>query len=201
MIRVLGFLGWDSKPADAEAWLRSARKQRPDVDFSAWSYPEGAGSSEQEALNGFGNAQFDKVIASIRENAGDDHILWGHSSGAAIANAIIRGMGDPPVPDRVRLVALDGFPPGDDIYALHPDTECWSAKCGSARSRNWGPCSERPNFRVYEAKNCYTEWALHGSLVNSAASDETVKDVPHIYNGCVANLCWLQPEMAANWIA
>ena len=191
MIRVLFFGGYESTAADVTAWMHSAVQQRPDVDVLTWSYPRGADASQQGALDGFTNRRFDQVIDLVRSHPGDLHYVVGHSSGCAISNAVVRGLGDPPVPSLVKLIALDGFPPDDELYELHPDTECWSAECGEARSRNWSALCARPNFKVYDAKGCYTEWALHFSLVNTNASDATVGDIAHGYVDCVANLCWL----------
>jgi hypothetical protein len=191
MIRVLFFGGFESTPADVYAWAISAKVQRHDAAFNAWPYPQGAGAGAQDALDGFTNERFDKVIALIRQNPGDLHYVVGHSSGCAISNAVVRGLGDPPVPDLVKLIALDGFPPDDALYAIHPDTECWSAKCDTARSLNWDACSPRPNFHAYQAKDCYDKWPLHFSLVNTNASDATVGNISQGYAGCVANLCWL----------
>jgi pimeloyl-ACP methyl ester carboxylesterase len=191
--RVLFFGGFLSTLHDMRAWLASAEDQRPDIDFYAYPYPHGAGAGLQEALNGFGNDRFDQIIAMIRGAPDHQHIIVGHSSGCAIANAVVSGMGDAPTgAQNYRLVALDGFRPDDMIFANHSDTTCWHAYCGNAKSRNWDIENEgKPWFKKYEATDCYTEWALHFSLCNTAASDRTVHQITDGYNNVHANLCFL----------
>ena len=202
-LRALVFLGYESTLADANVYLASAQELRGDVQWNVWSYPRGAGADAQSALNAFGNDRFDQVISIIRGEPDTKHYVVGHSSGCAIANAVVAGLGDPPAfSARVRLVALDGFRPSELIMADHPDTECWHAWCngsnvpgigpfsrGSVRSLNWDYGNEgKPWFKTYRATNCFGEWALHFSLVNKAASDATVIDIAHGYNDCIANL-------------
>ena len=197
MIRVLFFGGYASTPAQVTAWMHGAQKQRPDVEFLAWSYPPGAGADRQDALNGFGNDRFDQIVSLIRSHPDDEHVIVGHSSGCAIADAVAEGLGDPPVPDfKARLVVLDGFTPDRPISI---PVEYWSARCGTARSRNWKALCDLPDFHAYWADNAYTPWALHFSLINVNVPPY-LEDLNHGYDDCRANLCWLEDEKA-NWVA
>jgi hypothetical protein len=211
VIRVKYFGGYGATVMDMTAWLKSAQRQcaniDADVDFQAWPYPIEAGASLDDALNGFGNVRFDEVIASIHQYPSDDHYIVGHSSGCAIANAVVYGMADAPTANwnALHLIALDGFRPRDDVL-VRPTTECWHAWCnpdqssdmfpfsaGSVRSLNWDRGNEnQPWFKSYRAYDCENEWALHFSLVNKNASDKIVKDIVDGYDDISVNLCWLQ---------
>jgi hypothetical protein len=87
------------------------------------------------------------------------------------------------------LKPLDGFKPKN---SLQDRALCWSAQDGDVRSRNFSTLQSAKHFHVYHATNCKKPWALHFSLVNSAASDAIVSSVKAGYSNCCANLVWLQ---------
>jgi pimeloyl-ACP methyl ester carboxylesterase len=187
--RILFFGGYGSTLADMRSVRLDIKKQKPEVDICAWRYPVGAGAGLKDALNGFGNDNFDQVVALVNGSPETQHIIVGHSSGCAIANAVASGLLDKNLrPFNWRLVVLDGFRPDD---ALLPYSTCWSAKCGEIHSRNWDALCSVKGFQVYEAVDCTEEWPLHFSLVNAAASNKVVTSITYGYNDFKANLCWL----------
>ncbi len=187
-IYVIFFGGFRVTSTDMQLWLTSARKQRSDVVFDAYPYPEGAGADRDSAANGF--KQYDEVIKKIEESGADTVYIVGHSSGCAIANALnARLEGDH---KNIKLILLDGYIPKED-QVKHSSTEVWSAEeaGGKGRSKHWAQWHH--NYPSTSATNPYS---LHFSLANSAATDAiqgfTQKDLQKGYAGCVANLRWLK---------
>src|SRR6185295_18229201 len=107
-----------------------------------------------------------QAIGTVQECATGLVYLVGHSSGCAIANAVHRGLKDT---SKVILVALDGFSPNRAQLA-QAGTQVWAAECGKAVSRNHNALKRvvGGGLKIYQATNCYHEWALHFSVVNSA---------------------------------
>src|SRR5215472_6821014 len=109
-ILVVFFCGYNNKSSktDMGLWLASARKQRSDVQFEAFPWPDGLNKSgDDDAVNGF--KQFDAAIKIIEDSHADKIFIVGHSSGCAIANEVnSRLEGDH---KNVTLVDLDGFAP------------------------------------------------------------------------------------------
>lgn len=93
---------------------------------------------------------------------------------------------------QVVLVALDGFVPSGAQLA-RPSTQVWGARCGSAKSLHHDSLKKAAGarFKVYQASDSYGLWALHFSLVNSAANDKAVTDISSGYAQCRANLAWM----------
>jgi predicted esterase len=100
--------GFQSSKTDMELWLASATKQRDDVKFDAYPFPEIRDSDEGPSVAGF-EKQFDGVIKKIEDSGADKIFIVGHSSGCAIANEVNSRL--PGDHKNVTLVDLDGFAP------------------------------------------------------------------------------------------
>jgi hypothetical protein len=129
------------------------------------------------------------ALTTVHAHAGDEIYIVGHSSGCAIANAVDRGLRDT---SKITLVALDGFAP-DRAQRARPSTQIWAAECGRAKSRNHDALKRvaGDRLKIYKATDCLQPWALHFSVVNSAASDKSVTSIARGYAQCRANLMWL----------
>jgi predicted esterase len=190
-ICVVFFGGFQASKTDMDLWLANARKQRDDVVFDAFPYPD-AGPDDDDAVNGF--KQFDAVIKKIKDTGADMTYIVGHSSGCAIANELdsrlTKNMKDT---SHIALVCLDGFAPSAD-QRKRSTTQVWSAvgPGGKGQSFHW-----RSWAKQYTAAHATNKWSLHFSLVNTAANDDKIesnKDIKNGYSGCVANLCWLEKK-------
>jgi len=176
--------GYLASDPDINAWLRSARQQKPGVQFFGYPWTEGAASDGDGPVKGFKkNGRFDSVVSAINADGSDVIYVVGHSSGCAIANAVDAALKSTA---NIALVALDGFRPSDDQLD-RPSTQVWGAICDGVQSRNY-PGFDKGRRRIYTATGCKTMWALHFSLVNSNASDKTVHHVSQGYSNCQANL-------------
>lgn len=188
---VFFFGGYNATENDVKAWVASAKGQKSAAEFSAYPWPRGAASDDRSAVTGFKNAGMFKTAVKAVESSNADLIyLVGHSSGCAIANAVDEALKDH---SKIVLVSLDGFKPSRE-QLKRASTQVWGAECDGVKSRNYHDAL-KGQLKVYTATNCKTMWALHFSLVNSAAND---KDVPNIKGGwvngyvnCRANLVWL----------
>jgi hypothetical protein len=185
---VFYFGGYHASELDINAWLRSARAQKPAIEFIGYPWPKGASSGAHSAVQTFSkDGKYDSVIEDIQGNGADTIFIVGHSSGCAIANAVDAGL---EWTEDIVLVALDGFTPNDDQLDRET-TQVWGATCDGVRSRNFPHGFVRGRRRVYVATNCKSEWALHFSLVNANASDALVDSVATGYANCRANLSFL----------
>ena len=184
---VFFFGGFEASQTDVDAWVRSAKQQKPNIDYSAFPWPQGASSDDVGAVKGSKNSgQFKSAVAAIEACSADLIYIVGHSSGCAIANAVDNGLKDH---SKVVLVSLDGFTP-DREQLKRSSTQVWGAMCDGVKSRNYhGGLGSR--LKVYLATDCKTEWALHFSLVNAAATDKLVPTRQKGYFQCQANLVWL----------
>jgi hypothetical protein len=181
---VFFFGGYHASQNDIAAWVRSAKAQKPSVEFIGFPWPEDTSADGDRAVEGFKKGgQFDSVVKNIEENKADIIYIVGHSSGCAIANAVDAKLTNT---DKIVLVALDGFTPSDKQLD-RKSTQVWGAECDHVRSRNF-PGFVKGRRRVYAATDCKSEWALHFSLVNSAASDSLVHNIKTGYAKCSANL-------------
>jgi hypothetical protein len=184
---VFYFGGYLASQHDIDAWVRSAKALKPTVEFIGFPWPKGASSGAASAVSTFSKGgRYDAVIDDIQSTSADKIYIVGHSSGCAIANAVHGGLEY--IGHHV-LVALDGFTPS----ALQLDeetTQVWGAVCDGVRSRNY-PGHVNGRRRIYTAKNCKTQWALHFSLVNTNATDALVPSISKGYANCQANLCFL----------
>ncbi len=192
-VYVVFFGGWKASKIEMGLWLASARNIcGEDVEYDAFPYPEGAGSSDTSAVSRF--RQFDAVIKKVTESGADTIYIVGHSSGCAIANeANSRIKGDH---SHITLVDLDGFAPSAD-QIKKSSLQVWSAEGAkggkSLHHDDWGPYTGQ--LQVYTAASATNKWSLHFSLVNTAATDaiksSSDEDLKKGYAGCIANLCWL----------
>lgn len=186
-VAVFFFGGFLASAHDIDAWVRSAKAQKPTVEFIGFPWPKGASSGAASAVRTFSQrGRYDSVIDDIQGNDADKIYIVGHSSGCAIANAVHAGLEY--IGHHV-LVALDGFTPNADQLD-EETTQVWGAVCEGVHSRNF-PGHVKGRRRIYPAKNCKTMWALHFSLVNAAATDRLVTSISKGYANCQANLCFL----------
>ena len=191
---VLFFGGYRATITDMKVWQGSAKAQKSDVEFDAIPWPSGASYTASSAVGVFTKTGgYKAALAAIQSSKADQIYIVGHSSGCAIANAVDAGLKDP---SNVVLVALDGFVP-DRKQLARQSTQVWAAESGTAKSKNYKDLKDAVGSRlqVYPAAaDCTTPWALHFSLVNSAANDKVVtgKDlIAKGYSQCKANLVWL----------
>jgi hypothetical protein len=194
-VYVVFFGGWKASKIEMELWLASAKNVcGADVEYDAFPYPDGAGYSDKNAVDGF-SKQFDVAIKKIEDSGADTIYIVGHSSGCAIANELnSRLKGDH---SHITLVDLDGFAPSPD-QIKKSSLQVWSAEGAkggkSLHHDDWGPYSSQ--LQVYTAASATNKWSLHFSLVNTAATDaiksSSDEDLKKGYAGCIANLCWLR---------
>ena len=185
---VFYFGGYLASQLNIDAWVRTAKQQKPSVEFIGFPWPKGASSGDESAVNTFRKAgTYDSVIKNIQNNRADTIYIVGHSSGCAIANAVDASLKST---DKIVLVALDGFTPNAKQLDRET-TQVWGAVCDGVHSRNYPKSSLKGRRRIYTAHYCKTQWALHFSLVNAAATDSSVHNVATGYANCQANLLFL----------
>ncbi len=188
---VIFFGGFKATRKDVNLWAASAATQKSDVTFDTYSWPEAArNSDDKSAVAAFTEAgSLKQVIGTIEQCTTDTVYLVGHSSGCAIARAVDSKLKDT---SRVVLVALDGFAPFPGQMS-RPTTQVWAAVCGTEVSRNYKSLKARAGGRlkVFTATNCKNKWALHFSVINSAANDTAVTSIATGYTNCRANLMWM----------
>jgi hypothetical protein len=190
---VFFFGGYHATQDDIDSWLRSARRQKPVVEFVGFPWPADTGADAAGAVKGFKKGgKFDSAVKGIEENKADTIYVVGHSSGCAIANAVDAALKKI---DNIVLVALDGFGPSDKQLD-RTATQVWGAECGHVKSRNF-PRFDKGRRRVHHATDCKTMWALHFSLANAAAKDHLVHSIRTGYARCEANLSFLRPRIHA----
>lgn len=185
---VFYFGGFNASQNDVDAWMRSARQQKPNVGFTGFAWKSGPNSAPADVVvKGSKNSgQYKSALDAIKASTADTIYIVGHSSGCAVANALDRDLKGA---SNVVLVALDGYSP-DSEQLKRSTTQVWGAECDGVRSKNYpGPAGGRR--RVYQATNCKKLWALHFSVVNEAATDARVYSIATGYVQCVANLEWL----------
>ena len=187
IILAVFFGGFQSSQPDVDRWCESASKQRKDVKFEAYPFPDIPKAGDTDAVNGF--KQFDEVTKKIEDAHADKIYIVGHSSGCAIANQVNSLV---KVDHKsVTLVDLDGFAPsGDQIKGSSVEAWCAEGDGGRGHSVHWAKWKKK-----FTAASATQEWSLHFSLVNTAATDAiTSKNYKTTgYAGCIANLCWLPP--------
>jgi hypothetical protein len=188
---VFFFGGWKASQTDIDGWLRSAKQQKPNIAFTGFPYPSGAGWDYDSAVHGFKKSgQYKAAVAAIQACSADSIYIVGHSSGCAISNAVDKGLKDT---SSVVLVALDGFAPDGD-QRKRSSTQVWGAVNGHAKSKNYNDLKRLLGHRLKEYQatpDCTTKLALHFSLVNAAATDKLVTHIATGYTHCQANLVWL----------
>jgi hypothetical protein len=184
---VFFFGGFKASQDDIDAWVKSATLQKPYIDFTGFPWKSGPESyPARTVVKGCkASRQYQSALDAIQACKSNIIYFVGHSSGCAIANALdneLQNVND-------FLVALDGFPPDDD-QLQRVGTQVWGAECQGVTSKNY-PGPSRGRRHIYQATNCKKLWALHFSLVNTAASDTTVHGISTGYFNCQANLEWL----------
>jgi hypothetical protein len=185
---VFFFGGYKASQTDIDAWLRSAKPQKPNIEFSGFPWPRRASSGADSAVTTFTKSgQYKSALDGIQACSADKIYIVGHSSGCAIASAVDKGLKDA---SKVVLVALDGLIPDLEQLA-RSSTQVWGAVCGDVKSRNYPEGLVGDRLKVYQATDCKTLLALHFSLVNAAATDSVVKSIATGYARCRANLVWL----------
>jgi hypothetical protein len=184
---VFFFGGFKASQDDIDAWVRSARQQKPDIDFTGFPWTSGPTSSPADTVvkGSKKSGQYKSAVDAIQACKADKIYIVGHSSGCAIANAVDKELKDP----RVVLVALDGYSPDDD-QLKRSTTQVWGAMCGKVKSKNF-PGWSRGRQRIYQATDCKQLLPLHFSVVNTAARDGKVISIETGYIHCKANLAWL----------
>lgn len=183
--------GFHSDQTAMDLWLASARKQRSDVVFDVYPFPNIKDSDRTSSVAGFED-QFDEVIKKIEDSHADKIFIVGHSSGCAIADEVNSRLGG----DRknVTLVDLDGFPPLPKQIADSQPVQAWYA----VGPRGKGKSKNHSSGRIkYHATHATEDWSLHFSLVNKAATNKiTQKNYKREgYAGCIANLDFLEYKM------
>lgn len=192
-ILVVFFGGYKASKTDVELWRDSARKQRKDVQFEAFPYPDIPGASDDDAVAGFRKQfGFDSVIKTIEGSGADTLFIVGHSSGCAIANELNSRIKEDKF--HITLVDLDGFAPSPD-QKKKSTVEAWSADGDSGKKHSLWWAS---NKKISHAIHATNKYSLHFSLVNKAATDDitstSLDDLKKGYAGCIANLDWLPPK-------
>jgi hypothetical protein len=198
--------GYLSSDNDMKVWLDSAKAQGPKIDFNAFAWPpdmnaahDSDGDRAVEALKDKKHSNiFPSWVDTIDASKADLIYVIGHSSGCAVANAVHLALKDT---SKVILVCLDGYKPQTTKMRdqLKPPTQIWSARCDGKKSLRYKE-GQPPLFQYYEPTNCAkdaTEWSLHFSLVNTAASAVSITNsqLSLGYKNCKANLCWLTKQL------
>lgn len=184
---VFYFGGFNASQNDIDSWVRSARQQKPTVDFIGFKWESGTKSWPADVVvkGAKASGQYKAALEAIQACKAETVYLVGHSSGCAVSNALDRELKD----ERINLVALDGFSPDDD-QLKKAGTQVWGAICGKIKSKNF-PGPSRGRRRIYEAVNCTELWSLHFSVVNEASADGKVRNVATGYLNCKANMGFL----------
>jgi hypothetical protein len=185
------FGGYKASINDVMKWQGSAASQTADdVYVFTYAWPAAASSDSTGAVAGFKSAHtFDKAVSDINACSKDLVYIVGHSSGCAIANAVDNAVKDH---DKVKLIVLDGFLP-DRAQLARASTQVWSAEGSRGVARNHDRLKKAigGQLNIYKSSSCTTRMALHFSVVNAAATDASVPDIPSGYSNCRANLVWM----------
>jgi hypothetical protein len=185
---VFFFGGFNAAQEHIDAWLRSARQQKPNVVFTGFLWASGPKSWPADTVvkGSKKSGQFTSAVDTIKACTAEKIYIVGHSSGCAVANAVDKELTNT---SNVALVTLDGFGPDPD-QLKRSNTQVWGAECDGVKSKNYpGPSAGKR--KIYQAKNCKKLYALHFVLVNAAANDDTVHSISTGYLKCEANLVWL----------
>lgn len=191
--KVFFFGGYKASAAQMKCWEQGAYKH-PQLGglytFQGIPYPVGASSSASSATS-VGAAAIKKVVAEINTNPTQNFVIVGHSSGAALSNAVAAQVKNP---KQVELVDLDGFTPSMSLQNKMPTT-CWYAqnKKNGLYSNNAGAMKNNcKNSQAFQNTTCNTKWCLHFALVVKSAPPNLGTDFPtNGYKGCHSNLDWL----------
>jgi pimeloyl-ACP methyl ester carboxylesterase len=151
-----------------ESWVKLAEKEprfQGRATFSYAVYP--SQSSDSASARRDGAALISQWVDRIDQApAGSQFILAGHSSGAAVADAVALKVKEK---SRIKLIVLDGFLPDPTLLA---QAVCWSATddgAGTLHSLNFATTKTCPNFHVLRYGGCTNSMCLHFSLINAGA--------------------------------
>ena len=152
-ILVIFFGGYKASKTDIELWRASAGKQRDDVQFQAFPYPDIPGAGDDDAVAGFKKQfGFDAVIKTIEGSGADTVFIVGHSSGCAIANELNSRIKEDKF--HITLVDLDGFAPSPDKKRSQPlkpglltEIAARSIPCGGHRIKKY-PTQSMPRTSI-----------------------------------------------------
>jgi acetyl esterase/lipase len=196
---VLFFAGYLATSDQMQCWEANAQANAPNYTFAAYAWPAGAPSAPastvvqdgasliQDALN--------RIDAAVAADPNALIIVGGHSSGAALSNAVAAQTTHP---QNVQLVDLDGFVPDSTTTSRVAKWDCWYGDNGnglqslnaSSTQSGCGTLAEK-----YVDTTCTTVWCLHYSIVNKSApgdlGDTSADIFANGYDGCQANLNWL----------
>lgn len=201
---VIYFGGYGASQEQMKCWEDGARKdpRYAGYDFKAFPYPIGATGAKASVLAA-GENTIQRVLKRIGEMSARDpkrkFIIAGHSSGAALANAVAERVKNP---SQVELVDLDGFAASPllqkrikttCVYAENPNTGLRSRNAGSMTTN-----CPKENQKRYPAAQCKTAWCLHFAVVNTKAPPYLGSDFKQNgYKGCGTNLDkWLAASPA-----
>lgn len=208
------FGGYKSTHTQMKCWQTGAKEEARRLKLDGYSfepiaYPEGALAGETSAVSvgaGLIADAVNEIVRGVRSSSSVRFVVVGHSSGAALANAvgekvlqILKGPSQTALLSQIEFVDLDGFKPSSEIQN-QLNTSCWSAETELEarsekkvlRSPNADSDSQCRLHRAYQDRHCQTQWCLHFSLVNKLASANLGTDYDRNgYEGCATNLDWL----------
>jgi pimeloyl-ACP methyl ester carboxylesterase len=205
---VIFFAGYASTATDMQNWLAAARRSAPygkAFQFEAVPYPRDTSYIEREAIAA-GQTLIVATAARIADSPNQPFIIVGHSSGAALAAAVVERIRDR---RNVRLVILDdgvdeGFTPPRGFNLL-TQVECWSVANGSLSSFNRGATMAFcRNYHELLARGCRTDVCLHFAIVNLNAPPDLNDDTAFAtgrsggtggYQNLKVNLSWLDSSI------
>jgi pimeloyl-ACP methyl ester carboxylesterase len=205
---VIFFGGYASTETDMQNWLNAVRHSSPygqEFEFEAVPYPRNVSYVERDALRA-GTATINATVQRVAASPNRAFIVVGHSSGAALAAAVVEKIKDR---KNIRLVILDdgvdeGFTPP---RGFDPSTqvECWSVANAQLASFN------RPatmtfcrNYHELRANGCRTDMCLHFAIVNQNAPADLTEETAFAvgknggsagYQNLKVNLSWLDSSI------
>lgn len=178
---VVFFGGYQASASDVASWRNAAQghpRYGSEFRFEAVPYPSGASARESSAVEK-GRGTIERYARRIADEPGRQWVVVGHSSGAALAAAVVERVRDP---GRILLIILDdgidtGFRPPS---GFDPDRQmaCWSAV--NARLASFNRDATRRlcrNYREIERADCSTRMCLHFKLVNDNAPSGLARPV------------------------
>ncbi|MGZ3695275.1 MAG: hypothetical protein ACXWQO_14215 [Bdellovibrionota bacterium] len=194
---VIYFGGYGASPAQMKCWEQGARKNPAysAYTFKSVPYPVGAGAGKASAVAG-GSKSIAAVVREIANNPNEKYIIVGHSSGAALSNAVGSRVSNASANTKqIQLVNLDGFAPSAELQK-RVKTTCVYAKNSETGLKSRNAFSMKGNCRnsvAYEDTHCKTAWCMHFSLVNTKtpANLGAGSFRSSGYQGCATNLSWL----------
>lgn len=216
--KVIFFGGHGATQGQMNCWVAGAQRQKrwAGYKFSAFPYPNTSDFSHPAVIAEAAKSEIDSIVAEINSHPNTHYILMGHSSGAAVSDAIAERITKP---SHAELINIEGFAPSPHLQermktlCVYSDTTRTKEeiaelryhdahlKAGEGRDLNrYGnlvssPASSMKNcahsVRV-PVHHCKSTHCLHFSLVNLSSPDELHYDYKtNGYNGCHSNLTYL----------